>query len=100
MPTDRTYSVDEARRLLPTIRGTLLQLAVERRSGEGDQTTLHALLSHLDELGVVLRDLEEGLVDIPTLRDGQRAWLCWRLEDGDVGWWHTTREGYSSRRPL
>lgn len=99
MATDVTYTVDEARELLPAIRATLLQVALERRT-RADPAALEALLGHLESLGVAVRDLEAGLVDIPTLRDGRRAWLCWRLDDPDLGWWHTTREGFSSRRPL
>ena len=97
----RFYSVDEARALLPQVRAILLQLAVERRRpGEGGREQMLALLEHLNGLGVVLRDVETGLVDFPTLRDGEPAWLCWRLADPDVAHWHTTREGYASRRPL
>jgi hypothetical protein len=99
MATGITYSVEEARALLPTIRATLLQLAMMRRA-DGDEATLRALLDHLGSLGVVVRDLDAGLVDIPSIRDGERAWLCWRLDDPDLGWWHTTREGYASRRRL
>lgn len=98
MATGITYSVQEARELLPTIRATLLQLALVRR--DGDEAALQALVDHLGSLGVVVRDLEAGLVDIPSIREGERAWLCWRLDDPDLGWWHTTREGFSSRRPL
>lgn len=99
MATDTTYTVQEARALLPTIRATLLQVALERRAS-GDGITLQALLDHLGSLGVVVRDLDGGLVDIPTTRDGELAWLCWRLEDPGLGWWHTTREGFASRRAL
>lgn len=99
MQTETTYTPDEARRLLPVIRATLLQIALERRTG-GDEGTIGALLGHLESIGVVVRDLDHGLVDIPTLRDGERAWLCWRLDDPDLAWWHTTREGFASRRPL
>jgi len=99
MERPRTYTVDEARALLPTIRGALLQIALERRTG-GDGSTAQALLEHLRSLGVVLRDLQDGLVDIPAERDGQRIWLCWRLDDPELAWWHTTREGFSSRRSL
>jgi len=99
MATGITYSVEEARGLLPTIRATLLQLALLRRV-DGDEDTLQALLDHLDSFGVAVRDLDAGLVDIPTVREGELAWLCWRLEDPDLGWWHTTREGFSSRRRL
>ena len=125
-----SYTLDEARALLPEIRATLLQLALERRryaeahatlhdrAGEdgdsqesvvppGAQAELaavrdgiHALMEHLEARGVQVRDLDEGLVDIPTIRDGEPAWFCWRLADPQLAFWHTTREGFSSRRPL
>ena len=129
MDDDPTYTLEEARVLLPQIRGTLLQLAIERRRADeshdelhrrlrhetngdpADQARLEAtteelrarvrdLLDHLESLGVVLRDLDAGLVDIPTVRDGEPAWLCWRLADPELGYWHTTLEGFSTRRPL
>jgi hypothetical protein len=130
METDPTYTVDEARALLPQVRATLLQLAVERQRADASHAELHrrlhdgelgadpedqsaleavateqgaqvrALLDHLESLGVVVRDLDVGLVDIPTVRDGEPAWLCWRLSDPELAWWHTTREGFTSRRPL
>ncbi len=104
MSPQPSYSVDEARELLPQIRATLLRLAVERRrleSGDAeDADDLRLLISHLESLGVVVRDLEAGLVDVPTLRDGEPAWLCWRLADPDIAFWHSTSEGFASRRPL
>lgn len=100
MTDDVTYSVDEARALLPEIRGTLLALAVERRRTGEARGDAMALLEHLESLGVMVRDLDAGLVDIPTVRDGEPAWLCWRLSDPELAWWHTTSEGFTSRRPL
>jgi hypothetical protein len=129
MATTPTYTVEGARALLPQVRAVLLQLAVERHRADASHFELHqaleaadagpdevrrrleadaaehraqsqALLQHLTSLGVVVRDLETGLVDFPTIRDGEPAWLCWRLDDPDLGWWHTTREGYASRRPI
>lgn len=95
-----TYSVDEARAILPEIRSTLLALAVERRRPGEPGDDVMALLDHLRSLGVMVRDLDAGLVDIPTVRDGEPAWLCWRLSDPELAWWHTTSEGFASRRPL
>ena len=71
----------EARALLPQVRSVLLQLAVERRRPALDRRPCEALLDHLTSLGIVVRDLEAGLVDFPTIRDGEPAWLCWRLDD-------------------
>jgi hypothetical protein len=97
----RVYTVEEARALLPQLRAILLQLAVFRRQpSEETRADMLALLEHLNALGVVLRDIETGLVDVPTIRDGEPAWLCWRLADPELAYWHTTREGFASRRPL
>ncbi len=104
MSSDPSYTVDQARALLPQVRSTILQLAVERRRPDADHADAHAvmlaLLEHLESLGVVVRDLENGLVDFPTVRDGEPAWLCWQLADPELAYWHTTREGFASRRPL
>jgi hypothetical protein len=104
MSTQPSYTPDEARALLPQVRSTLVQLAIERRRDgeEADEARagMLALLEHLGSLGIVVRDLEAGLIDFPTVRDGEPAWLCWRLSDPDVAYWHTTREGFASRRPL
>src|SRR5918992_269341 len=100
MATDVTYSVEEVRALIPVVRAALLQLAVERRRPEPAVEVMRALVEHLESLGIVVRDLDEGLVDFPTVRGGERAWLCWKMSDGDLGYWHTTREGFASRQPL
>lgn len=65
------------------------------RVGEG----IRGLLALLEARGVKVRDLETGLVDIPTERDGAPAWLCWRLADAELGFWHSTTEGFANRRP-
>lgn len=59
---------------------------------------MRALVEHLESLGVELRDLDRGLVDFPGERDGQPVWLCWRLEEPQVGFWHPIDEGFASRR--
>lgn len=100
MSTQPSYSPEEARELLPLVRSTILQIASLRRRPDVSADELRALLDFLDSHGVVLRDVETGLVDFPTTRDGEPAWLCWRLEDPDIGFWHTTSEGFASRRPL
>ncbi len=132
MPEEPSYTLDEARVLIPQVRAVLLQLAIEKRRFDDALGALHAehaahatagsngshadveereaalaqvgegikgLLALLESLGVQVRDLDSGLVDIPTRRDGVRAWLCWRLSDPELGFWHSTSEGFANRRP-
>ena len=61
---------------------------------------LRGALVELQEMEIVLRDLERGLLDFPALRDGDEVYLC--LEDGEdeIGYWHDIEAGYGGRQPL
>ena len=61
---------------------------------------MQAGVARIDELGVTLREIESGLVDFPALVSGRQVWLCWRLGEEEVGWWHELTAGVAGRRPL
>ena len=61
---------------------------------------MQAAVERLDAWDVTLRDIETGLVDFPALVAGRQVWLCWRLGEGDVAWWHELTSGVAGRRPL
>ena len=69
-----------------------------RMQGVIDQ--MQAAVVRLDEWDVTLRDIETGLVDFPALASGRQVWLCWRLGEGPVEWWHELATGVAGRRPL
>lgn len=54
----------------------------------------------IDELGVILKDLEAGLVDFPAHRNGREVYLCWRLGEDHIRWWHEVDSGFAGRQPL
>jgi len=54
----------------------------------------------LEELDLVVRDLERGLIDFPSLLDGDEVYLCWMLDEPAVGHWHAVEAGFGGRRPL
>ena len=57
-------------------------------------------LVELQAMEVVLRDLDRGLVDFPSVRDGREVFLCWEESEAEVGFWHDVDSGYGGRRPL
>jgi len=61
---------------------------------------MQAAVERLDGWDVTLRDIESGLIDFPALAAGRQIWLCWRLGEGDVAWWHELSDGFGGRRPL
>lgn len=120
------FTLEEARALLPTLRQrfqeihrhkTALEQANEEvlkrmeRSG-GDlggpavSRLIHAMLDLRDallqvtRLGVLIKDLDRGLVDFPSLRDGREVFLCWELEEEDIEFWHELESGYAGRERL
>ncbi len=76
-------------------------LAASLAAALGDaETALREALESLDELGVVVKDLDAGLVDFPSERDGELVLLCWQLGEERVAWWHTLEAGFAGRQPL
>lgn len=73
-----------------------------RRRAERDKATQEARdsLAEIDAIGVQINDLEQGLLDFPSIIDGQAALLCWKLGEPTIAHWHTEEEGFAGRKPL
>ena len=61
---------------------------------------MEAAVRLIESWDVTLRDIGSGLVDFPALASGRPIWLCWRLGEGDIDWWHELSTGIAGRRPL
>ena len=61
---------------------------------------MRRLLEAIEESGIVLRDIDRGLVDFPAVMDGREVYLCWELGEDDVGYWHELESGYRGRESL
>jgi hypothetical protein len=64
------------------------------------QEALKSEVLYLADRGILLRDPDTGLVDFPAERDGRRVFLCWKLGEDHVGWFHEATGGFGGRRPL
>ncbi len=61
---------------------------------------INELIERVASVGVEVKDLEMGLVDFPGERDGREVYLCWKLGEERVSFWHDLNTGYASRQPL
>ena len=108
--------LDSLREELATRNNRLLEL-FRQRSGNGaaskdhevrdQQERIEGLTSQLrrgvreiTERGIIVRDLERGLVDFPSQREGRDIFLCWVRGEESIGFWHGTNEGFGSRKQL
>lgn len=57
-------------------------------------------VAQINEWGITLREIATGLIDFPALANGRPIWLCWRLGEGDIEWWHEANVGFEKRQPL
>jgi hypothetical protein len=121
--TEKTYSVEEANALLPYLAPTLVELrdvyeeaarirSAMARSAAGNGWSekrekwsrklarVAGLVARLQEWEVILRDVDSGLVDFISERDGRTILLCWKLGEEEVSHWHSPEDGFEGRRPL
>jgi hypothetical protein len=69
-----------------------------RRENAGQH--LKSILESIQESGVLVKDLDQGLVDFPTLLRGQEVYLCWRLGEPAIQFWHGVDEGFAGRKVI
>jgi hypothetical protein len=121
----RHYSLEEANELLPLVGRTVRQLrdASRRMAAHGldadlalraeatggawpgrDRAEAAVALSlgfeRLEQLDVVVRDLERGILDFPAVMVGREVYLCWQVDEPEVTHWHGLESGFASRRPV
>jgi len=122
----RLFTVEEANALLPSLRKILDDVALHRNAlrdkaprmepilrsaalnGGGkagseygvEAYKLYLAIERIGELGVVLKDLDMGLLDFPHEREGRVVFLCWRPPEESVEYWHDLAAGYAGRQPL
>jgi hypothetical protein len=123
---ERLFTVEEANALIPTLRGILDELALHRDAlrerapdmqpileaspGNGggrvgseysaETYNLYLTVERIRKLGVVLKDLDMGLLDFPHEREGRIVFLCWHPPEENVAYWHDLDAGYAGRQPL
>jgi hypothetical protein len=76
------------------------KLARAQERVEREAAALARCAEAIQELGGVVKDLEQGLVDFPARRGDEDVFLCWRLGEAEVEYWHGVHEGFGGRRSL
>jgi len=61
---------------------------------------MDTLVRQIQASGALLKDLNIGLLDFPSLREGREVYLCWRYGEDSVQYWHDLDSGYAGRQKL
>ena len=78
----------------------LPELAEAHEAVEQEAAGIARCVQAIQELGGLVKDVGEGLVDFPTRREGEEVLLCWKLGEGEITHWHGLEEGFPGRKPL
>jgi hypothetical protein len=120
---EKRFTLEEAEAALPDLREALARMHAARQTllrtadrvkevvagnGGGRENqesrdaagTLRRDVERISAEGIILRDVESGLVDFPAERDGREVYLCWRLGEDHVAFWHPPDTGIAGRQPL
>ena len=63
-------------------------------------TNFYTAVADLESGGVMIKSIEEGLLDFPSLRFNEEVWLCWKEGETEIKFWHGKDEGFTGRKPL
>ena len=122
---ERHFTREEANALLPQLTTLLTRLREAKdeltdaeahealseaapTNGGGEQgqqvgvafLEVRRLLEVVEQAGIVLRDIDQGLVDFPAVVEGHEVYLCWELGEDEVAYWHELEGGYGGREPI
>lgn len=61
---------------------------------------VESIVERVQAMGVLIKDLDTGLLDFPAWRDGRLVYLCWRYGEGSVAYWHDIDAGFAGREPI
>ena len=67
---------------------------------DADVVAMNEIITTIQALGIEIKDLDMGLVDFYAWREGRVVYLCWRLGEPTVAWWHELDTGFAGRQPL
>lgn len=84
--------------------------AIEKSAGNGgnralssmvqDFEKLDLLIHQIQDLDILLKDINLGLLDFPALKDDREVYLCWQYGEGEIAFWHEVEAGYGGRQPI
>ena len=76
------------------------QLETRRDALEKATDEISRLVKTIEERGILIKGVDPGLVDFPSIREGREVYLCWREGESTIRFWHDVDAGFTGRQPL
>ena len=79
---------------------SLEEYSMIKRKFNSVVTEFYQSIEDLESTGVVLKGLDEGLLDFPAKRFNEEIWLCWKEGEKEIKFWHEKDSGFMGRKPI
>ena len=76
------------------------QYMAQKQKLNSEMTKFYQLIEDLEETGVSLKGLDQGLLDFPSKRFDEDVWLCWKEGETEIKFWHDMNSGFNGRKPI
>ena len=81
--------------------GSSLERFIKKKQQlNGAVSYLYKAIEQLEDMGIMIKSVDEGLIDFPSLRFDEEVWLCWKHGEKQIKFWHEKNEGFMGRKPL
>jgi hypothetical protein len=82
------------------LRVDVAELSRQKQEKEQWTSRLRSAAQEIENCGCLLKDLDIGLIDFPSRIEGREMYLCWKLGEPSIRFWHYTDEGFAGRKPI
>ena len=80
--------------------GPLDKYMVKKQELNTAMSNLYKAIEDLESMGIMIKSVDEGLLDFPSMKFNEEVWLCWKAGEDEVKFWHGKNEGFTGRKPL
>ncbi len=80
--------------------GTFEGYVVLKQKLNEELSKFYKSIEDLEEIGVVMKGLDQGLLDFPSKRFDEEVWLCWKDGETEIKFWHEKNSGFNGRKPV
>ena len=81
--------------------GSSLESFIKKKQQlNGAVSNLYKSIELLEDMGIMIKSVDDGLLDFPCMRFDEEVWLCWKRGETEIKFWHDKEEGFMGRKPL
>ena len=97
---NKVVAVQEQLQMIIESGGEFERFMIRKQELNTAVSDLYKAIEQLEGMGVMIKSVDEGLLDFPSKRFDEEVWLCWKAGEDEIKFWHGKDEGFMGRKPL